>query len=79
MPVGLFFNLNFYTMNFYNNLLDKIIKIMEAVFFLIMSCIAIGAGWTMCSENMLTNMFLMGFGFSIFVGAVYMLVSAIKK
>ena len=52
---------------------------MEAVFFLIMSGIAIGAGWTMYCENILTNMFFMGFGFSIFVGAVYMLVEAIRE
>ena len=66
-------------MNFQNNLLDKIIKIMEALFWIIVSAIAIGAGWTMYCENILTNMFLMGFGFSIFVGAVYMLVSAIRE
>ena len=52
---------------------------MEALFWIIVSAISIGAGWTMYCENMLTNMFLMGFGFSIFVGAVYILVEAIRE
>lgn len=66
-------------MNFYNNKIDKFFKIVKAVIVIICSIIAIGAGWTMYFENMLTNMFFMGFGFSIFVGAIYMLVTAIKE
>ena len=66
-------------MNFQNNKFDNFFKIVEAVIALIISGGVIALSFTMFCENMLTNMFLMGFGFSIFVGAVYMLVSAIRE